>query len=141
MPKDDRKFRLRILNQVLLWGNNFRGEGSGNEDKFLNAACCAGPRFQAGKVPPLSPASLSFSGHQVLHSTTRQTVKQCIFDSSGSPLLGASGVACGEGDRAVSSSARDIDGISGAHADAHGALPEGAVFLELYRLSPVQVLF
>ena len=40
--------------------------------------------------------------------------------------MGASGVACGEGDRAVSSSARDIDGISGAHADAHGALPEGA---------------
>ena len=60
MPKDDRKFRLRILNQVLLWGNDFRGEGSGNEDKFLNAACCAGPRFQAGKVPPLSPASSSF---------------------------------------------------------------------------------
>ena len=40
--------------------------------------------------------------------------------------MGASGVACGEGDRAVPSSARDIDGTSGAHADVHGALPEGA---------------
>ena len=88
LPKEDRKFRLRILNQVLLWGNNFRGEGSGNEDNFLNADCCAGPRFQAGKVPPLSPASLSFSGHQVLHSTTRQTGKRCIFDSSGNPPYG-----------------------------------------------------
>ena len=111
---------------MLLWGSVFRGEGSGNEDNFLNAGCCAGPRFQAGKVPPLSPASPSFSGHQVLHSTTRQTGKQCIFDSSGNHPLVASGVACGEGDRAVSSSARDIDGTSGAHADVHGALPDGA---------------
>ena len=55
MPKEDRKFRLLILNQVLLWGDDFRGEGSGNEDFFLNADCCAGPRFQAGKVPPLCP--------------------------------------------------------------------------------------
>ena len=87
---------------MLLWGNNFRGEGSGNEDKFLNADCCAGPRFQAGKVPPLSPASPSFSGHQVLHSTTRQTGKQCIFDSSGNPPTGESSIVSGarEGSRA-----------------------------------------
>ena len=122
LPNKDRIFRLLILNQVLLWCSVFRGEGSGNEDNFLNAGCCAGPRFQAGKVPPLSPASPSFSSHQVLHSTG----KQCIFDSSGNLPLGASGIACGEGDRAVSSSARDIDGTSGARADVHGALPEGA---------------
>ena len=59
MPNEDLKFRLLILNQVLLWCSDFRGEGSGNEDNFLNAGCCADPRSQAGKVPPLSPA-LSF---------------------------------------------------------------------------------
>ena len=133
MPKDDRKFRLRILNQVLLWGNDFRGEGSGNEDKFLNAACCAGPRFQAGKAPPLSPASSSFSGHQVLNSTTRQTGKQCIFDSSGRPLLGANCVAGGARDRAGSSVAGDLACPSGARAGSHGALHADSVS----RVSPV----
>ena len=64
---EDRKFRLLILNQVLLWGNDFRGEGSGNEDNFLNSGCCAGPRFQAGKVPPLWSA-LSFSMRSAAHS-------------------------------------------------------------------------
>ena len=101
MPKEDRKFRLLILNQVLLWGNDFRGECSGNEDNFLNSGCCAGPRFQAGKVPPLSPAlsfpmrSAAHSGHPVFYDTARQTAEKSIVsgvlgsNSSGAPLLRA----------------------------------------------------
>ena len=120
MPKEDRKFRLLNLNRVLLWGNDFRGEGSGNEDNFLNADCCAGPRFQAGKVPPLSPASSSFSGHQVLHSTTRQTGKQCIFDSSGNPPTGRSGIATGEGDGSRAGFALDAVTLTAAASSGGG---------------------
>ena len=120
LPKEDRKFRLRILNQVLLWGNNFRGEGSGNEDKFLNADCCAGPRFQAGKVPPLSPASPSFSGHQVLHSTTRQTGKQCIFDSSGNPPTGESTIVSGARDGSRAGFALDAVTFTAAASSGGG---------------------
>ena len=99
MPKEDWKFRLLILNQVLLWSNDFRGEGSGNEDNFFNSGCCAGPRFQAGKVPLLSPAlsfsmrSAAHSGHPVFYDTVRQTAEKSIVsgvlgsNSSGTPLL------------------------------------------------------
>ena len=92
MPNEDRKFRLLILNQVLLWGNDFRGEGSQND-------CCAGPRFHAGKVPPLSPGlsfsmrSAAHSGHPVFYDTARQTAEKSIVsgvlgsNSSGTPLL------------------------------------------------------
>ena len=38
-------------------------------------------------------------------------------------LLGASDVACGEGDRPVSSGARVIDDASGGYADVDGELP------------------
>ena len=84
---------------MLLWGNDFRGEGSGNEDNFLNSGCCAGPRFQAGKVPPLSPAlsfsmrSAAHSGHPVFYDTARQTAEKSIVSgvlgssSSGPSLL------------------------------------------------------
>ena len=87
---------------MLLWGSVFRGEGSGNEDNFLNSGCCAGPRFQAGKVPPLSPAlsfpmrsaAHYFSGHPVFDDTARQTAeKSNVFlgvlgsTSSGTSLL------------------------------------------------------
>ena len=130
MPNKDLIFRLLNLNRVLLWCSVFRGEGSGNEDIFLNSGCCAGHRFQAGKVPPLSPATSCFSSHRFFHSTTRQTGKQFIFDlgcsprdSSGTSLLGASGAACGEGDRPVSSGARVIHDASGGHADVDGELP------------------
>ena len=52
-------------NEVQVVGCNvFRGGGSGNEDNFLNSGCCAGPRFQAGKIPPLSPATSRFSTHR-----------------------------------------------------------------------------
>ena len=97
--------------------NDFRGEGSGNEDNFLNSGCCAGPRFQAGKVPPLSPAlsfsmrSAAHSGHPVFYDTARQTAEKSIVSGvlgssssgpsflaqcaeSGAPLLRAS---CGPG--------------------------------------------
>ena len=120
MPNEDRIFRLLILNQVLLWGSVFRGEGSGNEDNFLNAGCCAGPRFQAGKVPPLSPASPSFSGHQVLNSTTRQTGKQCIFDSSGNSPMGGSGIATGEGDGSRADFALDAVTLTAAASSGGG---------------------
>ena len=133
LPNKDLIFRLLNLNRVLLWGSVFRGEGSGNEDNFLNSGCCAGPRFQAGKVPPLSPATSCFSSHLVFQSTTRQTGKQFIFDlgcsprdSSGISLFGASDVACGEGDRPVSSGARVIDDTSGGYADLLGSNAEGA---------------
>ena len=65
-PNKDLIFRLLNLNRVLLCGSVFPGEGSGKEDNFLNSGCCAGPRFQAGKVPPLSPA-LSFSMRSAAH--------------------------------------------------------------------------
>ena len=120
MPNEDRIFRLLISNQVLLWGSVFRGEGSGNEDNFLNAGCNAGPRFQAGKVPPLSPASPSFSGHQVLNSTTRQTGKQCIFDSSGNPPMGSSGIATGEGDGSRADFALDAVNLTAAASSGGG---------------------
>ena len=38
-------------------GSVFLCEGTGNEDTFLNSGCCAGPRFQARKVPAHSPAA------------------------------------------------------------------------------------
>ena len=97
LPNKDRIFRLLILNQVLLWGSVFRGEGSGNEDNFLNSGCCAGPRFQAGKVPPLSPAlsfsmrSAAHSGHPVFYDTARQTAeKSNVFGVLGSNSSGTS---------------------------------------------------
>ena len=70
-------FRLLNLNRVLLWCSVFRFEGLGNEDNFLNSGCCAGPRCQAGKVPPLSPAT-SFS---VLSGTSRFSGHP-VFDDS-----------------------------------------------------------
>ena len=86
-------FRLLNLNRVLLLCGVFRGEGSGNEDNFLNSGCCAGPRFQAGKVPPLSPAS---SPSLRSGGTARQTAEKsnvflgCVASSavSGMPDLG-----------------------------------------------------
>ena len=61
---------------MLLGGSFFRGEGSGNEDNFLNSGCCAGPRFQVGKVPPLSPASSCFDSPSVFDCTARQTAEK-----------------------------------------------------------------
>ena len=91
---------------MLLWGSVFRSEGLGNEDNFLNSGCCAGPRFQAGKVPPLSLAlSLSmrsaahcFSGHPVFDDTARQTAEKfnvslgCVDNVSPGALLASSAV-------------------------------------------------
>ena len=99
MPNKDLIFRLLILNRVLLWGSVFRGEGSGNEDNFLNSGCCAGPRFQAGKVPPLSPAS-------VFASTVRQTAeKSNVFfaDVDSNTVSGTAAIA-GREDGASASS-------------------------------------
>ena len=87
LPNKDLIFRLLNLNRVLLWCSVFRGESLGNEDNFLNSGCCAGPRFQAGKVPPLSPATSCFSSHRFFHSSTRQTGKHFIFDLGCSPRL------------------------------------------------------
>ena len=94
---------------MLPWSSVFRGEGSGNEDTFLNSGCCAGARFQAGKVPPHSPATSRpvrsgthcFSGHPVFHGTARQTAeKSNVFflgclgsDSFGTSLLASSAVS------------------------------------------------
>ena len=109
---------------MLLWSSVFRGEGSGNEDNFLNSGCCAGPRFQAGKVPPLSPASSCFvrcgthcfSGHPVFDYTARQTAEksnvflECVasstvlgmFDSGCPPLVERVHLAtCGLGGAAI----------------------------------------
>ena len=111
----------------------------------MNSGCCAGPRFQAGTVPPHSPVASRpvrsvthrFSGHRVSQGTLQQTGKQFNFgfgcsprDSSGASLLGASGVACGvqdsvvEGEFLVSSCARVLDDASGAHANVDGELPQ-----------------
>ena len=105
-PNKNLIFRLLNLNRVLLWGSVFRGEGSGNEDNFLNADCCAGLRFQAGKVPPLSPAlsfamrsaAHCFSGHPVFDDTARQTADKfnvslvCLDNISSGALLASSAV-------------------------------------------------
>ena len=50
----------------------------------MNSGCCAGPRFQAGKVPHLShalsfsmrSAAHCFSGHPVFDDTARQTAEK-----------------------------------------------------------------
>ena len=99
LPNKDLMFRLLNLNRVLLWGSVFRGEGSGNEDNFLNSGCCAGPRFQAGKVPPLSPAS-------VFVSTVRQTAeKSNVFlgDVASNTVSGTAAIAGREDGASVSS--------------------------------------
>ena len=108
LPNKNLIFRLLNLNRVLLWGSVFRGEGSGNEDNFLNSGRCAGPGFQAGKVPPHSPPTSRpvqpgmhcFSGHRVFHGTARQTAeKSNVFlwclgsDSSGISLLASNAVS------------------------------------------------
>ena len=90
---------------MLLWSSVFGGEGSGNEDNFLNSGCCAGSRCQAGKVPPLSPATFCsvlsgthcFSSHRVFDEQTAE--KSDVFlgfvgsDSSGASLLASSAVS------------------------------------------------
>ena len=139
-PNRDLTCRLLNLNRVLLWGSVFRGEGSGNEDNFLNSGCCAGPRFQAGKVPPLSPAlSFSmrsaahcFSGHPVFDDTARQTAEKfnvslgCVDNVSPGALLASSAVPgiqlrarrglrpISADDRLVEQDALLCDGSSGA---------------------------
>ena len=97
MPNKDLIFRLLNLNRVLLWGSVFRGEGSGTEDNFLNSGCCAGPRSQAGKIPPLSPATSCsarscthcFSGHFMRWSSGRNKAKEYEYS-------GPRRVSCGE---------------------------------------------
>ena len=118
---------------MLLWCSVFRGEGSGNEDNFLNSGCCAGPRFQAGKVPPLSPASSCsvrscthcFSGHSVFDYTARQTAEKsnvslgCVasstvpglFDSGCPPLVERVRLAASE--LGIAAIAGREDGASG----------------------------
>ena len=93
MPNKDLIFRLLNLNRVLLWCSVFRGEGSGNEDNFLNSGCCAGPRFQAGKGPPLSPASSCFDRPLVFDCTARQTAKKSNVSLGGVASNTVSGTA------------------------------------------------
>ena len=106
MPKKDLIFRLLNLNRVLLWGSVFRGEGSGNEDNFLNSACCAGPRFQAGKVPPLSPASSCFDRPSVFDCTARPTAEKSnvSFGSVASNTVSGTAAITGREDGASGSS-------------------------------------
>ena len=88
------------------------------------------PGFRQAKFLLFPLLRLVFPATGFFHSTTRQTGKQFIFDlgcsprdSSGTSLLGASGIACGEGDRPVSSGARVIDDASGGYADVDDELP------------------
>ena len=102
---------------MLLWGSVFRGEGSGNEDNFLNSGCCAGPRFQVGKVPPLLPAS-------VFASTVRQTAeKSNVFlgDDATITFSGTAAIAGREDGASASSVVASFHGaLHSADDDADG---------------------
>ena len=89
LPNKNLIFRLLNLNRVLLWGSVFRGEGSRNEDNFLNSGCCAGPQVSGRQssssfscyvfFSAFCCALFFFSGHGVFHGTLQKTGKQFNF--------------------------------------------------------------
>ena len=58
--------------------------------------------------------------HQVLHSTTRQTGKQCIFDSSGNPPTGESSIVSGARDGSRAGFALDAVAFTAAASSGGG---------------------
>ena len=78
------------------------------------------PGFRQAKFLLFPLLHLLFSGHQVLHSTTRQTGKQCIFDSSGNPPTGRTSIVTGERDGSCAGSALDAVTFTAAASSGGG---------------------
>ena len=96
-PNKDLTIRLLNLNRVLLWRSVFRGEGSGNEDNFLNSGCCAGFRqakfllFPLLRLVPCVLARIVFPATGFFHGTARQAAEksnvflECVWQAA--PIL------------------------------------------------------
>ena len=89
----------------------------------MNSGCCAGARFQVGKVPPISPAS-------VFASTVRQTAEKSnvfFWDVASNTVSGTAAIAGREDGAPASSVVASLPGAlhsadDGADGDFTGAL-------------------
>ena len=78
------------------------------------------PGFRQAKFLLFPLLHLLFSGHQVLHSTTRQTGKQCIFDSSGNTPTGGEWGSIVTGGRDGSRAGSALDAVTFTAAASSG---------------------